>query len=255
MGVPLDVSDNCYLIHNTKGGYFLWDTGIAENVAAMPDGLSQNNGAVVWHRPKTLASQLAAVGVKPEDIKLMAISHMHGDHSGNVDMFPNGKLLIQKAEWDAIFAAPTPAFKADHPAEQLTGDKDVFGDGSMTIISTPGHTLGHQSLLVHLNKTGWVVPSRAMPPTSARPIGMPGDATAGNPDKEEDRVTSMQHIADILAGQKSPALDQPRQAPERRAEARPRVLRLSDASRPHRSARRRGRRIPRRRGRGGLSGS
>src|SRR5215469_6675304 len=67
VGKPLDVSDNCYLIHHVKGGYMLWDTGISDSVAATPDGLVQ--GPTTWHRPKTLASQLAEIGVKPADIR------------------------------------------------------------------------------------------------------------------------------------------------------------------------------------------
>lgn len=195
VGVPLDLSDNCYLIHDPTGGYILWDTGVAENIADMPDGLSQMNGAVVWHKPKKLSAQLAEIGVGPDDIKYVAISHMHGDHSSNVDMFPKSTLLIQKPEWDAIFAGKNPPFSQDHPATKLEGDKDVFGDGAVTIISTPGHTPGHQSLLVHLANTGWIVLS--------------GDAVhfqsnwenrrvpGGNFNKEET-VASMNRIADLL---------------------------------------------------------
>jgi glyoxylase-like metal-dependent hydrolase (beta-lactamase superfamily II) len=219
VGVPIDVSDNCYLIHNPNGGYMLWDTGVAENIADMPDGLSQMNGAVVWHKPKKLAAQLAEINVKPSDIKYVAISHMHADHSSNVDMFPTATLLIQKPEWDAIFAAPNPPFKKEHPVTQLQGDHDVFQDGSVTIISTPGHTPGHQSLLVHLAKTGWVVLS--------------GDAVhfqsnwdnrrvpGGNFDKEKT-VSSMNHLAELIAAHKAdlwinhdkPHSDKQKHAPE-----------------------------------------
>ena len=195
VGVPMDVSDNCYLIHDSQG-WFLWDTGVAENIADMPDGLSQMNGAVVWHKPKKLADQLAEIKIKPEDVKFLAISHMHADHSSNVDMFPKTSLLIQKAEWEAIFAGKNPPFQADHPAIALEGeDMDVFGDGAITIISTPGHTPGHQSLLVHLKKTGWLVLS--------------GDAVhfksnwdnrlvpGANFDKDQT-VASMDHIAALM---------------------------------------------------------
>jgi glyoxylase-like metal-dependent hydrolase (beta-lactamase superfamily II) len=73
-------------------------------------------------------------------------------------MFPQSMLLIQKAEFDWAFApGKKPPFKAERPMRQLEGDLDVFGDGSVTIVSTPGHTPGHQSLLVHLPNTGWVV--------------------------------------------------------------------------------------------------
>lgn len=200
VGVPVDVADNCYLIHHPQGGYILWDTGVAENIADMPNGLSQMNGAVVWHKPKKLAAQLAEIKVKPDDIKYVAISHMHADHSSNVDMFPKATLLIQKPEWEAIFAGKNPPFSKEHPATQLEGDKDVFGDGSVTIVSTPGHTPGHQSLLVHLAKTGWLVLS--------------GDAVhfqsnwdnrrvpGGNFDKDKT-LASMNRLAELIAAHKA----------------------------------------------------
>ena len=109
-------------------------------------------------RAKTLAAQLTEIGVKPEDIAFVAVSHTHGDHVGNVDMFPSSTLLIQKAEVDFAFAPSNPPpFRRERPMRMLEGDLDVFGDGSVTILSTPGHTPGHQSLMVHLPKTGWVV--------------------------------------------------------------------------------------------------
>jgi glyoxylase-like metal-dependent hydrolase (beta-lactamase superfamily II) len=157
VGVPIDVSDNCYLIHHTSGVYLLWDTGITDKVAAMPGGLGGGNAPLTWHRSKTLIAALAEIGVKPEDVKYVAVSHFHPDHTGNVDEFPAATLVIQGAEWDAAMALPTKPFSADHPAMKLAGDKDLFGDGSVTILSTPGHTPGHESLLVHLPKTGYVV--------------------------------------------------------------------------------------------------
>lgn len=200
VGVQVDVSDNCFLIHHPQGGWMMWDTGVAENIADMPDGLSQANGTLTWHKPKKLAASLAELKVKPEDVKFVAISHMHADHSSNVDMFSKATLLIQKPEWDAIFAGQNPPFTKEHPATQLTGDKDVFGDGSVTIVSTPGHTPGHQSLLVHLAKTGWLVLS--------------GDAVhfqsnwdnkrvpGTNFDKDKT-VASMNHLGELIAAHKA----------------------------------------------------
>ncbi len=64
---------------------------------------------------------------------------------------------MQKAEWDYAMALPEKPFRPDHKAQLIEGDKDLFADGSVTILSTPGHTPGHESLLVHLDKTGDVV--------------------------------------------------------------------------------------------------
>lgn len=156
-GKSKDFVDNCYLIKHTQG-WFLWDTGIPDAVAAMPNGLvPADPKAVLWHRPKTLAAQLEQLGVKPSDVKAVAVSHTHPDHIGNVEMFPAAMLYVQKAEYDWPGANNAPRFKQEHPVTKLEGDRDVFGDGSVTILSTPGHTPGHQSLLVKLPNTGAVV--------------------------------------------------------------------------------------------------
>jgi N-acyl homoserine lactone hydrolase len=156
-GKSMDFVDNCYLIKHAQG-WFLWDTGIPDAVAAMPNGLAPADPkAVTWHRPKTLAAQLEQLGVTPSDIKAMAVSHTHPDHIGNVEMFPAAMLYVQKAEYDWPGANNQPRFKPEHPVTLLEGDRDVFGDGSLTILSTPGHTPGHQSLLVKLPKTGEII--------------------------------------------------------------------------------------------------
>jgi N-acyl homoserine lactone hydrolase len=195
VGKPLPVSDNCYLIHYAQG-WFLWDTGVRDEIASMPNGEQGQNGAPNWRRPKTLISQLEQLGVKPSDIKYVAVSHTHPDHSGNVELFPQSMLLVQKAEYDWKLPNGAPRFKPEHPVTKLDGDYDVFGDGSVRIISTPGHTPGHQSLLVKLPKTGALL--------------LTGDAVhfkdnwdnrrvpANNTDNDQTNA-SMQRIADFLA--------------------------------------------------------
>ena len=199
-GKSMDFVDTCYLIRHSQG-WFLWDTGIPDAVAAMPNGLvPADPKAVTWKRPKTLAAQLEQIGVKPADIKAMGVSHTHPDHIGNVEMFPQAMLYVQKAEYDWPGANNEPRFKPSHPVELLAGDKDLFGDGSITILSTPGHTPGHQSLLVKLPKTGAVVLS--------------GDAVHFKDNWDNRRVpsmnaskelsaTSMQKIADTLDKEKA----------------------------------------------------
>ena len=170
VGKPIDISVNCYLIHHAKG-YFLWDTGISDQVASMPDGwFPANNPAtdIHWTRAKTLESQLAAINVKPAEIRYIGISHTHPDHIGNIEGFPSVPVLIQKAEYDSYFAPGkagiakppednTPTFSKEHPVQLVQEDLDVFGDHSVMIVYTPGHTPGHESCLVHLPKTGWVI--------------------------------------------------------------------------------------------------
>jgi N-acyl homoserine lactone hydrolase len=156
-GVPIDFSDNCYLIHHSGEGYLLWDTGITDRLAAAPDGVTVPALSQTWHRTQTLAAALAALGVKPADIRYLAVSHVHPDHVGNVGEFPDATLIIQKAEWEYGLKLPLQPFNPKNKLQLIEGDKDLFGDSSVTILSTPGHTPGHQSLLVHLEKTGNVV--------------------------------------------------------------------------------------------------
>ena len=199
-GKPIELSDNCYLIRHAKG-LLLWDTGIPDAVAGMPDGFVTANGAITQRRTKTLAAQLAEIGVKPADILYVALSHTHGDHVGNVAMFPASTVLIQGAEYDWAMEQPVkPAFAADQKFDKLNGDRDVFGDGSVVILSTPGHTPGHQSLLVHLPKTGALLLS--------------GDAVHFRDNWDHRRVpsmntnrdqtiASMERIATVLTEQKA----------------------------------------------------
>ncbi len=199
-GKPIEFSDNCYLLRHAKG-VFLWDTGIADAVAAMPDGLVVGGGAIVQRRARTLASQLDALGVKPADVTYVAVSHTHGDHVGNVGLFTSSTVLIQGAEYDWAMTQPVkPAFAPTQRIEKIAGDRDVFGDGSVVIFATPGHTPGHQSLLVVLPKTGAIVLS--------------GDAVHLQDNWDQRRVPSMNtsreqtlasldRIASVLADRKA----------------------------------------------------
>ncbi len=196
VNVGFDVADNCYLIHHTSG-YMLWDTGVTDAVAAMPEGApAPRPGATAWRKPKTLAAQFAQLGIRPSDLKYLAVSHTHPDHVGNVEMFPQAMLLVQKAEYDWPNPLGVGRFKPEHPVTKLDGDHDVFGDGSVTIVATPGHTPGHQSLMVRLPKTGVVVLSGDAVHFKANwdRRGVP----AGNADKDQT-VASMQKLDGLLA--------------------------------------------------------
>src|SRR6202162_5931675 len=199
-GKSMDFVDNCYLIKHSQG-WFLWDTGITDAVADMPNGLAPADPkAVTWHRPKKLATQLEQLGVKPSDIKAMAISHTHPDHIGNVEMFPRAMLYVQKAEYEWPGANNAPRFAPAHPVTELEGDRDLFGDGSLTIVSTPGHTPGHQALLVRLPKTGAVLLSGDA--VHFRSNWENRGVPVNNTDQEETRK-SMQKMADLLAREKA----------------------------------------------------
>ncbi len=199
-GKSMDFVDSCYLVKHAQG-WFLWDTGLPDAVAAMPNGLKPADPkAITWRRPKTLEAQLDQLGLKPSDIKAMAVSHTHPDHIGNVELFPAAMLYVQKAEYEWPGANNEPRFKPSHPVTKLKGDHDVFGDGSVTILSTPGHTPGHQSLLVRLPQAGAIILSgdavhfkdnwdnRRVPSINA---------------SKDETLASMQKIADVLAKEKA----------------------------------------------------
>jgi N-acyl homoserine lactone hydrolase len=118
---------------------------------------------------KTLSGQLAQIGYKPADITYLALSHYHYDHSANANQFVGSTWLVQRPERAAMFPDSVPANPIDPNVAAkfsalknsktviLDGDYDVFGDGSVVILSTPGHTPGHQSLFVRLAKFGPLV--------------------------------------------------------------------------------------------------
>ncbi|HEX4411234.1 MAG TPA: N-acyl homoserine lactonase family protein [Xanthobacteraceae bacterium] len=144
---------SCYLVKHGDQ-YLLWDTGHAMTTPNVAPKVS-------------IVDQLAKGDVKPEQISFVGISHYHADHTGQVASFPKATLLIGKGDWDAI-TSPTPAegvnfkpfegwIKGENKVEPVPRDKDVFGDGSVMMLYTPGHTPGHHSLWVKLPGMGSVI--------------------------------------------------------------------------------------------------
>ncbi len=152
-GVKVQLTFSCYLVRHGDD-YLVWDSG-----------QPMNAGPVA---PKTsLVDLLAQVKVKPEQVKYVGISHYHGDHIGQVDSLPKSALLIGKADWDVLTdSKPTVGANPAPFANWISGggkvetvllDKDVFGDGTVVMLNTPGHTPGHHSLLVKLKDMGNVL--------------------------------------------------------------------------------------------------
>ena len=152
-GLKVQLVFSCYLIKHGSD-YLVWDSG-----------QPMSAGAVA---PKTsLVDLLAQLKLKPEQIKYVGISHYHGDHIGQVDSLPKSTLLIGKGDWDALTAAkPNPGVNPAPFANWISGggkvdpvmlDKDVFEDGTVVMLNTPGHTPGHHSLLVRLKEMGNVL--------------------------------------------------------------------------------------------------
>jgi N-acyl homoserine lactone hydrolase len=165
VGEPHVFSNQCYLIRHANQ-WMLWDSGNPDRIAGMPNGLPNPRGTITAFMRKPLAESLKELGVAPADIQHFAMSHSHGDHSGNANLFSTATLYMQVPEYDAVFG-PEPQkynfiaanFEKLRGAKvvKLNGDYDVFGDGAVVIKSTPGHTPGHQSLFVRLPKTGPVI--------------------------------------------------------------------------------------------------
>ena len=158
------LTDTCYLVAHPKGT-LMWDTGFSDSLAEQKGGKKQSD---VFHvrLKKPLAGQLKAIGYTPAEVTYLGLSHMHFDHVGNVALFPKSTLLMQKEEYESAFGPDASKFGndpknyptlKDNPVQQLAGDHDVFGDGSVVIKRLVGHTPGHQALFVKLPKTGNVL--------------------------------------------------------------------------------------------------
>ncbi|MBZ5575660.1 MAG: N-acyl homoserine lactonase family protein [Acidobacteriia bacterium] len=157
-----DMSVLAYLIVHPRGT-LLWDTGVIPDELIKPEGTTEARATV----HTTLRGQFAAIGYQPSDITYLALSHYHYDHSANANEFAGSTWLVHQAERDAMFPETPPATPINGAARYsalrnsktkiIEGDYDVFGDGSVVIVATPGHTPGHQSLFVNLKKTGPLV--------------------------------------------------------------------------------------------------
>jgi len=166
-----DMSIGCYLVAHPKG-VLMWDTG------AVPDAEVRAGGQPVRHHivltnterfvtlAKSLKQQLGEAGYAPADVTHLAMSHYHYDHTANSNAFAGATWLVRKVERDAMFSTKPPDLVQPATFDALRhsrtviidrDDHDVFEDGSVVIKSAPGHTPGHQVLLVRLVRTGPVV--------------------------------------------------------------------------------------------------
>jgi N-acyl homoserine lactone hydrolase len=201
----VDMADPCFLIVHPRGS-LLWETGLNDAQYNTPGGFGPRHDIV----ETSLKSQLAAVGYSPDKITYLAMSHWHGDHAGNANDYAGSTWIVQRAEQEAMFqvqAAPTPAgnqatFNALKSSKAIVvdGDHDVFGDGTVIVKATPGHTPGHQSLFVKLSRTGAVVLSGDL-------YHFPGERTFGKtPTGEAQRgltTVSRQRLEEFIKTNKA----------------------------------------------------
>jgi glyoxylase-like metal-dependent hydrolase (beta-lactamase superfamily II) len=111
-------------------------------------------------------AQLGELGLGPDDVSHIVQTHLHMDHTGALGHFPNAVVVVHAREREAALAADDPMqsgyIRADYDRPELRwqtveGDTDLFGDGLIRLVETPGHAAGHMSLLIDLADTGSVL--------------------------------------------------------------------------------------------------
>jgi N-acyl homoserine lactone hydrolase len=174
---PLQIPVAFYVVKHPKGNV-LFDTGNSDRIITDPAYWGPFIKALNPVRTPDVAipAQLAKIGLKPDDIRYVVISHLHLDHAGNLYQFPGSTLVVQKDEIrNAFWPEPGTAgsylpgdlahLRSDPGAIlpnrvkmiQLNGDLDLFGDASVVVKRWVGRTPGSQMLIVRLPKTGTIV--------------------------------------------------------------------------------------------------
>lgn len=159
-GKTITLSDAFFVIEHPDG-ILLWDTGLPENLVDK-EPFTSPDGAFTISREDSIVDQLATIGVLPEDVKYIAFSHIHFDHTGGANHFPDATWLVQQTAVDFIDSDSIKGNSLYDPStfeklvnkQVLDGDFDVFNDGKVVIKYLPGHTAGHQGLFVDLVKAG-----------------------------------------------------------------------------------------------------
>ncbi|OHV19439.1 N-acyl homoserine lactonase family protein [Rhizobium sp. RMa-01] len=157
-----------YLIEHSDG-LVLFDTGAHPNLIADITaylGPEAENWGIEVHPSDDAREKLKSIGIWPTDVEHVVLSHLHYDHAGGMTSFPNAQYWIQRPEWE--FAAEPAIYQEglyirseyDVPSSRLNlvdGQQDMFGDGSLILVPTPGHSPGHQSLLIKGNCTSYIL--------------------------------------------------------------------------------------------------
>jgi len=212
-GNRIDIPVPMYIIDHPEG-LVVFDTGM--NIAVVPD-----NGAEYWgpvagaftptmSRDQAIDRQLQRIGKTVDDVKYVVHSHLHLDHVGNISMFPNATHVIRRAElqnawWPERFqraAYVMSDFESTRSLNilELTRDLDLFGDGSIELIDTKGHTKGHQSMVVRLPNSGTMILASDAAYMAENLQGtVPG--IVWNVEAAMDAIERMKLIRDVEGGQ------------------------------------------------------
>lgn len=176
-------TDTCWLVRHPNGD-LLWDLGLPGELVEAGE---QTQDVFTVSLEKTISDQLIEMGLGMSDVEMVAISHSHFDHVGQAgDLDPSTTWLVNEAEYNFMFPevgaeseaegqseSQFPAFEG-LTRETIGNNHDLFGDGSVIIMETPGHTPGHASLLVNLPETG--------------PVFLTGDLYHREESREGERV-------------------------------------------------------------------
>jgi N-acyl homoserine lactone hydrolase len=185
IGVPKDrlipIPIVAFLVEHPSAGPILIDTGFHRTVADGTGSERKRNLGVTgrllarnvrMEPSQAVAAQLQARGVEPGDIRLIVMTHLHFDHASALAEFPAATVLVSKPEWQAAQARgaalqgyvaaqfdPRLTYRTldlhsppAHPRGPFERALDLFGDGSLTLLDTPGHSPGHMSILARLSE-------------------------------------------------------------------------------------------------------
>ncbi len=181
-------ADAFYLIQHPDGN-LLWDAGLSEDLIGK-EPFTTPEGAFTVSRKTGIEEQLKSIGLSTNDVKYIALSHTHFDHSGSASKLPNAIWIVQENEYNFVTSEEQKKQSPDNfnaiknlkALKKINGNYDVFGDGRVVIVSTPGHTPGHQSLFLDLEQEG--------------PLMLTGDIYHMEESRENSRVPIFNHDVD-----------------------------------------------------------
>ena len=176
-----------FLVHHPSAGPFLVDTGLHPSVTSKAGA---NLGRIItrFSRPnleagKDVAAQLRSRGLEAKDMKTVVMTHMHFDHTSAMSELGNASFILSEPEWEAATTTPrafmhgyetshfdyafdyrTVSFDGPNVDSYSTFGRtfDLFGDGSVRLAFTPGHTHGHMSVICHLSERDLVIAGDAI---------------------------------------------------------------------------------------------
>ncbi|HKF81821.1 MAG TPA: N-acyl homoserine lactonase family protein [Solirubrobacterales bacterium] len=176
-----------FLIRHPSAGAILIDTGLHPSIATDPKqnfgALAARSGTPTLAPGEDVPSQLRERGLDPGEIPIVVMTHMHLDHTSAISEFPNSTFVVSEAEWQAAAHGASPLLNGyrrahfDYAFEYRTVDFnrdivdsyasfgrtfDLFGDGSIRLAYTPGHSAGHMSVIAHLAERDFVIGGDAM---------------------------------------------------------------------------------------------